>query len=372
MDLFIFLEKFNFFAGVPDSFLAPVVDYLIDKYSISKNHIITANEGNAVGVATGYFLSTGKIPVVYLQNSGIGNIINPVASLLNKDVYDIPCLFLIGWRGQPGTKDEPQHVFQGEKTVEMLKSTGIIYFYLKSNQSNNWYTNLFNEIESLLKQNKQVAIIIEKDVLEHNIKHSYKNDFKETRESVLETILNYSKNDILVTTTGKTSREIYELRETRNEEHKQDFLTVGSMGHTSSIALGIALQKPLKRVWCIDGDGAMLMHMGALAVVGQNQPKNFIHILINNEAHESVGGAPTVSSSIDWGLIAKGCGYNKVYSTSNLVELENILSKESNISIKENNSLVFIEIKTAIGSRADLGRPKESPKNIKINFMEFI
>lgn len=359
-----FLKKYEYFVGVPDSYLKAVCDYLMDRYALSKNHIIAANEGNAVGLAAGYHLATGKVPVVYLQNSGIGNIINPVTSLLHEKVYGIPCLFLVGWRGEPGTKDEPQHIHQGAVTLEMLETAGIMPFTLKKGTTEEEFSVILEKAETLLSEGKQVALVVSKDGLTYEGSVDYKNNYTRTRESLLRCILSVSEQDLMVTTTGKTSRELYELREEKKEGHQFDFLTVGSMGHSSSIALGLAEQQTDKKVWCIDGDGAMLMHMGGLALIGQRNPENLIHVLLNNEAHESVGGAPTVSGQMDWCLIAKGCGYKNTISVEDSSSLEEVLH-----SVKASSQLTFIEIKCAIGSRADLGRPKETPQENKKIFM---
>lgn len=360
-----FLKQYEYFVGVPDSFLRPVCDYLMEHYGISKQHTIAANEGNAVGLAAGYHLATGNIPVVYLQNSGIGNIINPVTSLLHEKVYGIPCLFLVGWRGEPNTKDEPQHIHQGIVTNQMLESAGIIPFQLKKTTTIAEFEKMESSITSLLSEGKQVALVVSKDALEYPSKIKYKNSYSNTRESILNIILNYSESDPIIATTGKTSRELYELREQKETGHGLDFLTVGSMGHSSSIALSLAENKPEKTIWCLDGDGAMLMHMGGLALIGQRKPSNLIHVLLNNEAHESVGGAPTISSDMDWVQIAKACGYPKAVCVQSLEELTDLLKE-----VKISKTLTFIEIKCAIWSREDLGRPKETPQENKKAFMK--
>lgn len=363
------LESLNtsFFTGVPDSQLKPLCDYLINTYGISNNHIIAANEGNAVALAAGYHLSTGKIPCVYLQNSGIGNIINPVASLLNDKVYGIPCVFVVGWRGEPDGHDEPQHVFQGEITLKMLEVLDIAYLVIDKNTSENELECKMIEFISLLDSGKSVAFVVKKGGLAYFEKVDYKNDNRTLREEIIRVITDVAKDDIIVSTTGKTSRELFEIREQNNQPHKYDFLTVGSMGHSSSIALGVALNKPNKRVWCIDGDGAALMHMGSMAIIGTKDLHNFIHVVINNGSHESVGGQPTVADSINLGQIALGCGYNVSYHASDLNELKVVLTK-----IEHKQGPILIEVKSAIGSRDDLGRPKTTPIENKIAFMDYL
>lgn len=357
----------DFFTGVPDSQLKPLCNYLINTYGLSNNHIIAANEGNAVAMAAGYHLSTGKIPCVYLQNSGLGNIINPVASLLNNKVYAIPCVFVVGWRGEPNVHDEPQHVFQGEITLKLLEVMDITYMVIDKNTSEKDLENKMIEYKSLLDSGKSVAFVVKKGGLSYKEKVEYKNDNLTLREEIIKYITDVAKEDIIISTTGKTSRELFEIREQNGLSHKYDFLTVGSMGHSSSIALGVALNKPNTRVWCIDGDGAALMHMGAMAVIGAMSPRNYVHVIINNGAHESVGGQPTVADSINLGKIASGCGYNWSYHVTSLNEFDVVLSE-----IEGKQGPIFIEVKAAIGSRDDLGRPTTTPIENKMAFMEYL
>lgn len=365
------IEKFikvlgsEFYTGVPDSQLKPLCDWLMYNYGIGDKHIIAANEGNAVGLAAGYFLATGKVPVVYLQNSGLGNIINPVASLLNNEVYGIPCIFIVGWRGEPGVKDEPQHAYQGKITLELLKDMNIPVCVVDKECTEEYLERIAEEFQSELRTGKSVAYVIKKGALENDERKSYKNPYPMKREEVLQNILEFAGEDIIVSTTGKTSREVFEIREQENTSHEKDFLTVGSMGHSSSIALGIALTHPEKRIWCIDGDGAALMHMGAMTVIGKCSPSNMVHVLINNEAHESVGGMPTAADVIDFSTIASGCGYKKIVSVSDKNSLREILKE-----ISENRALTFLEVKCGIGSRENLGRPTITPKENKKAFMD--
>lgn len=360
-------NKIEFFTGVPDSQLKPLCDYLINTYEISNKHIIAANEGNAVALAAGYHLSTGKIPCVYLQNSGLGNIINPTASLLNDKVYAIPCVFVVGWRGEPNVHDEPQHVFQGEITLKLLETMDIAYMIIDKDTTESEIEDKMSQFKPLLDQGKSVAFVIKKGGISYNEKVVYRNNNTTLREEIIHNITKTSKEDIIVSTTGKTSRELFEIREKNSQSHKYDFLTVGSMGHSSSIALGVALNKPNTRVWCIDGDGAALMHMGSMAVIGAKSPSNYVHVLINNEAHESVGGQPTISNSINLCQIALGCGYKYSYHAENLNDLDDILSK-----IEGKQGPIFIEVYSAIGSRGDLGRPTKTPIENKTSIMEYL
>ena len=360
-----FLREFDFFAGVPDSQLKALCNYLMDEYSLNPaHHIIAANEGNAAALAAGYHLATGKVPVVYLQNSGLGNIVNPVASLLNGKVYGIPCLFIVGWRGEPGVHDEPQHLFQGEITLPLLDTLDIPYFVIDKTTTEEQVQAKLAEYRALFAQGKQAAFGVRKGALEYSGKTVYRNSHPMSREEAIGRIAAASGDGIIVSTTGKASRELFEFRAARGEGHDHDFLTVGSMGHSSSIALGIALQKPDRRVWCLDGDGAAIMHLGAMALIGANKPANLVHIVLNNEAHESVGGMPTVAGRVNLCAIAQACGYPKVFFADCPEELNKALA-----AVKAGHELALIEVKCALGARADLGRPTTTPQENKAAFM---
>lgn len=362
---FLDLLGVDFYTGVPDSLLRSVYDYLI-KYKTDKQHIIAVNEGSSIAIAAGYHLSTGKIPLIYMQNSGIGNALNPLASLMNDKVYAIPCILLVGYRGEVGVHDEPQHIFQGEITEDILNIMNIDYCVVDKNTTEKEISEKMIEFRKKLASGKQVCFLIKKGSLVNDEKNIYSNPYTLMREDALKEILNYTEDNPIVSTTGKTSREIFEIREKNRLSHKFDFLTVGSMGHASSIALGIALNKPNLRIWCIDGDGAMLMHMGVLATIGTRGIDNMVHILINNTSHESVGGAPTCMDSINICDMAKLYGYKKVYTVSNMRDLKERLES----IVNSDKILTFLEIKCAIGSRKDLGRPTISPIENKENFMK--
>ena len=358
----------DFFTGVPDSQLKALCNFLMNRYEIdSKHHIIAANEGNCTALAAGYHLATGKVPVVYMQNSGEGNIINPVASLLNDKVYAIPAVFIVGWRGEPGVHDEPQHIYQGEVTVKLLEDMDIKTFVIGKETTDEEVEEAMKNFREILSKGKDVAFVIRKGALSYDGKVKYENSNTMVREEIIRHIAKASGEDPIVSTTGKASRELFEIREANKQSHKYDFLTVGSMGHTSSIALGVALNKPDKRVWCIDGDGSVLMHMGSMAVVGSNAPENLIHVVINNGAHETVGGMPTVASNIDLVAIAKACGYKYAVSVDDFDDLD----KELNAA-KERDALSLIEVKCSIGARDDLGRPTTTALENKINFMNYL
>ena len=358
----------DLYTGVPDSQLKALCDCLMDTYGIDpKHHLIAANEGSCTALAAGYHLATGKIPVVYMQNSGEGNIINPVASLLNEKVYAIPTIFIIGWRGEPGIHDEPQHIYQGEVTVKLLDDMKIDSFIVGKDTTEEELKTAMRVFQHELSQGKSVAFVIRKGALQYNGNRIYANANVMSREDIIKHIVAISESDPIISTTGKASRELFEIREANNESHKYDFLTVGSMGHSSSIALGVAMHKQNTKVWCIDGDGAVLMHMGSMAVIGCNAPSNLIHIVINNGAHETVGGMPTVAANINLVEIAKGCGYPYAVSVDSFNQLDYEL-----IKAKNNNQLSFIEVKCSIGAREDLGRPTTTTHENKMNFMEYL
>ena len=366
-DLILTLNA-GFYTGVPDSQLKALCDCLMDQYGIDpKRHLIAANEGNAVALAAGYHLATGKVPVVYMQNSGIGNIINPVASLMNDKVYGIPCIFIVGWRGEPGIHDEPQHIYQGEVTVRLLEDMDIRTAVISKESTVEELRELMASFRPLLDAGKQVALVVRKNALTFDKKVAYHNEHEMMREEIIRHIAAHSGEDVIVSTTGKASRELFEIREANGQGHEKDFLTVGSMGHSSSIALGIASQKPEKKVWIIDGDGAVLMHMGAMAVLGTNAPKNIVHIVINNGAHETVGGMPTVAKAVDLVKIAEGCGYSHAVCVDSFQALDSELA-----AAKQRDELTLIEVKCAIGARADLGRPTTTAKENKERFMSYL
>lgn len=356
----------NFFAGVPDSLLKYFSAYIMDNTS-DKEHIITANEGGAIGLATGYHLATGKIPLVYLQNSGLGNALNPLVSLADKEVYGIPMILLIGWRGKPGLKDEPQHIKQGLIQNDLLKVLDIPFLIIGPD-TNDLGASVSQIIKTAKDKSCPVAIVVEPNTFEkYKLKTCPQNNYQLTREEAIEVILeNISLKEIVVSTTGKTSREVYECRERRKEGHQNDFLTVGSMGHASQIALGLALNTK-KRVICLDGDGAVLMHMGSLAIIGSTAPKNLIHIVLNNGCHDSVGGQPTAGFKINLTKIAKGCGYLLVKTAANKASLRKVIKK----ALKQKGPSI-IEVFVQKGARSDLGRPRSAPVENKQILMRFL
>ena len=355
----------DFYAGVPDSLLKNLCAYITD-HADSSHNIIAANEGGAMGLAAGHYLATGQIPVVYMQNSGEGNIINPLASLTDPDVYNIPVLQVIGWRGKPGVHDEPQHVKQGKVTTGLLNVMGIDYTVL-SKEEDKSDAQIKKAIAYMQATKQCYALVVEKDTFDaYTLQNVEKNDLVMSREEAIQTVAAaLSEKDAIVSTTGMISRELFEYRTAMNEGHERDFLTVGSMGHASQIALGIALAKQDRKVWCFDGDGASIMHMGSMAIVANKAPKNYVQVVFNNGAHDSVGGQPTVGLKIDLPAIATAVGYKSVYSVATKEELQRQLSNLG-------DAPVFIEIKVKKGNRKDLGRPSTTPIQNKEALMLFL
>ena len=357
----------SFFAGVPDSLLKEFC-LCIDDFVNEERHIITANEGNAIALATGYYLAKKSLPLVYMQNSGLGNAVNPLLSLCDSEVYSIPMLVMVGWRGEPGLKDEPQHEKQGKVQLELLEAMKLSYKIISKND-NQFENKISNAIETANRKSSPVVLLIKKGTFEkyNNKIETFNSDFM-MREEALSLILeNLDDDAIVVSTTGKTSREIFEIRKLRGQSHQQDFLTVGSMGHCSSIALGIAIAKPNRQVVCIDGDGSMLMHLGSLTSIASLKPKNFRHILMNNGVHDSVGGQSTAAKKIDLLSVVDAMSYSKIFKAERPEEL-----KECIPNFMKCIGPSFMEIKIKSGSREDLGRPNIKPLENKKSFMKFL
>ncbi|WP_218417984.1 phosphonopyruvate decarboxylase [Alteromonas lipotrueae] len=355
--------------GVPDSLLKNLCAY-IDSTFESNAHVITANEGNAIGMATGHYLGAGQPAVVYMQNSGLGNTINPLTSLADPEVYGIPMLMVIGWRGEPNVKDEPQHVKQGQITQQQLDVLGVPYITIDSGSI------LEDALPPLLETMKTntcpVAILVRKDTFSATDSASSKsveNRCEMSREEALSLLLgNMSGAELIISTTGKTSRELFEIRQTNNQDNT-DFLTVGGMGHTLSIAMGVARVKPNRQVIALDGDGSMLMHMGALAIAGASNLDNLIHVVLNNQCHDSVGGQPTVAGGIDIESIALGCKYDAYYCCDDSDSLTEAWSKII-AAMPQCKGPILFEVKIKQGARSDLGRPTSTPIENKLAFMQ--
>ena len=355
--------------GIPDSTLQQFCDYICnDGKNIFDRHIVTENEGASVGIAIGEYLATGFPACVYMQNSGLGNVVNPVTSLANSDVYGIPMLLIVGWRGEPGTQDEPQHKYMVKITLELLTLLNISYAVVDSQTTEAELNSFLQNARNAFADNKQYALVIKRGAFEKENKTTYSNSYLMKREQAVDLIVRWLKeDDIVVSTTGKISREMYEKSIAIRGNHTQTFLTVGGMGHANMIAYQIANRKPNQRVICLDGDGAILMHMGSLAVLGQKPANNMVHICLNNEAHESVGGMATGAAGVSYAGIAEKCGYRKVYHVTAEDELQEALAK-----VRADREMAFLEINVAIGSRDDLGRPKETAEENKTAFMKYI
>ena len=354
----------DFFAGVPDSLLKNLCAYITDNVS-RENNIIAANEGGAVALAAGYHLATGKTGCVYMQNSGEGNAVNPLLSLMDADVYRMPLLLVIGWRGEPGVHDEPQHVKQGKVTLSLLDAMGIPYAVLDEN----WEKQTDEALRVIKETNGIYALIVRKGTFEeYKLQNQVASDWVLGREEAIKIVVDKLRDDdIVVSTTGMISRELFEYREAKHQGHAHDFLTVGSMGHASQIALGIALQKPERRVVVLDGDGALLMHMGGMAIIGDYAPKNLVHIVFNNGAHDSVGGQPTVGQKIDVEAIAKAVGYADVISVDSQMSLMAAMN-HVNCAVIDGVSLINVNVRK--GNRKDLGRPTTTPIENKCSLMK--
>ena len=356
----------DFYAGVPDSLLKNLCAYITDHADVAHN-IIAANEGGAIGLAAGHYLATGQPACVYMQNSGEGNIINPLASLTDPEVYHIPVLLLIGWRGRPGVHDEPQHVKQGKVTTGLLNVMGINYEVLSKEEDK--AAKQIDKAVAALHKKEVFALVIEKDTFEdYKLQNVEQNDLTMSREEAIQTVAAaLGERDCIVSTTGMISRELFEYRAAMNQGHERDFLTVGSMGHASQIALGIAMAKPERKVWCFDGDGATIMHMGSMAIVASKRPQNFMHVIFNNGAHDSVGGQPTVGLDIDLPAVARAVGYRQVASVSSKDELTSFLA-----DVERQEGPMLLQVCVKKGNRKDLGRPTTTPVQNKEALMGFL
>lgn len=363
-------RQVSFFAGVPDSLLKEFCTYL-SAFLPAQRHIIAANEGNAIALAAGYHLATGQVGMVYMQNSGLGNAINPLTSLVDPAVYAIPVLLLIGWRGEPGVHDEPQHITQGAVTLPQLDALNIPYSILPK-EMGAALECLDTALQTLKQRQCPYAIVVRRGSFAKYGQVAKEKSVAElplAREDAVRKIAaSLHDDDIVVSTTGKTSRELFEYRtSTNSNELGQDFLTVGSMGHASQIALGIALQKPDRQVYCLDGDGALIMHMGGLAIIGNQPADNFKHIILNNGAHDSVGGQPTTAFKIDIPSIARACGYKGTRQAKSDRELSDALTW-----LQAAKGPALLEIRVRKGARSDLGRPTATPQQNKKAFMQHL
>ena len=356
------LEKNNsrFFTGVPDSVLKGLSSYLQNKDK--KKHIIATNEGSAVSIGIGHYLSTKKVPCVYMQNSGLSNALNPLISIAHKKVYSIPLILIIGWRGSPRIKDEPQHNVKGKITEQILKLLNIKYTILRSNND----LNKFDKQIKIAKKNKSItACLIEQGTLEKNNKITKRKDYyKLNKEFFLKTLLeNLEKKTKIISSTGYNSRELMHLREKYKLKNSKDFYMVGGMGHTSSVALGYSLTNKSKTI-CIDGDGSFLMHLGSIKTAATFANKNFKYILLNNNSHDSVGGQSTYTNNIDFKQFSKSLGFKNFYCIKDDKNLKKNIKK-----FLSGNSLNFLEVKVTNSKIKNLPRPTDLIK-IKNQFMK--
>lgn len=354
----------RFFAGVPDSLLKDLCACIAETLPPHR-HVTTANEGTAVALAAGHHLATGAVPAVYLQNSGLGNAVNPLLSLADPDVYGIPLLLLVGWRGEPGLPDEPQHVTQGRVMPDMLRAMELP-FDVVGPGTPDCDTLLESAVASARRRGGPHVIVVRKGTFSrHESAVRREERLPLSREEAIAALLDTTtERDVVVSTTGKASRELHELRRARGEEGRADFLVVGSMGHCSQVALGVALERPGRRVFCLDGDGAALMHLGGLATIGLVRPAGFHHVLLNNGAHESVGGQSTGALGLDWPGIARSVGYRWAGRAEDPSELRRAIA-----GMSESPGPRFLEVRIRTGARSDLGRPRTSPRESRDRFM---
>ena len=350
----------TFFTGVPDSLLKDLCAYITDHVP-PQNHVINANEGSAVALAAGYHLATGRVGVVYMQNSGLGNAVNPLTSLADAGVYAIPMLLIIGWRGEPGVADEPQHQVQGQMTPDLLDTLGVPYEVIGA-ETRDPSAVLARLAETARAKTRPVALLVRKGTFaEYPQRPAKAAGF--TRADAVSCVLDaLGADDVLVSTTGMTSREVFAEREARSQGHDRDFLTVGSMGHASQVALGMAGSG--RRVVCLDGDGAVIMHMGSLAIIGTQAPHNLLHIVINNAAHDSVGGQPTAAAAIDLPAIALACGYRSAETVGSADEAVAVLAR-----LRESTGPTFLEVRVASHPHTHAGRPTATPQENKAALM---
>ena len=352
----------DFFTGVPDSLLKSFNQVLPMN---PRQHLIAANEGNAIALGIGHYLATQKLPCIYMQNSGFGNAVNPLLSTCVPSVYGIPMLLLIGWRGQPNIKDEPQHVHVGKTMLQSLEAMEIP-FQLLSPEFIETKSALEKACRDARQHRSPFALIVPKDFFAKTSQETKQLDTGLTREQALKIVASHAPaNAKYFATTGHLGRELYEHRQTQGQPHHDDFLNIGSMGHCSQIALGFHLGSKKPTV-CLDGDGALLMHLGALAICGQyaHAQHGFYHILFNNGVHDSVGAQPTVGHKVDWSLMAKACGYE---SYVRVEDEQGLVAACSGLFSK--NKTCFIEIMIQPGARKDLGRPTQTPTQSLSQFL---
>ena len=356
----------TFFTGVPDSLLKEFCACVTVTLK-PEDHLISANEGAAVGLAIGHYIGTGSLPLVYLQNSGLGNVVNPLLSLASPEVYGTPMLLMLGWRGEPGKKDEPQHVHQGRVMAKMLEDMDLPFVVLSEDM-----VEAEVQTKAAAQQardiNGPVALVVKKNTFDKYAAPEVEADLPLGREeAIIAAAETLEDNAAVICTTGMPSRELFEFRARNEAGHDRDFLTVGGMGHASQIALGLAMSQPARPIYCFDGDGAVLMHMGSMAITGQSNAKNLIHLVFNNGVHGSVGGQPTVGFNIDMPKIAIACGYASAQRVTNKKGLHSAITMA-----RATDGVSFIEVQVRPGNRADIGRPTSTLEQNKVAMMKFL
>lgn len=355
------------YTGVPDSILDGMIRYVEEELIQGISHVSAPSEGVALALAAGFHLGSARIPLVYLQNSGLGNLINPVTSLVSERVHGIPVLFVMGWRGEPGKEDEPQHQFQGETTQALLGILGLEFMVIHEQTTPKDLQEEVPKILAAFREGRSYVLLITRGALVDRKEEKIRPVPEFSREEVLARILKYSQKDPLVATTGKTSRELYEIRKRTQTEEVRDFLNIGAMGHSLGIALGLARGIKRGRVWCLDGDGAALMHLSTMALVGSEAPKNLIHVLINNGGHESVGGQALSVACMNFQSVARAFGYVSVFRVEDAAALERVLA-----SLENGKGPFFIEVMVPMGSRSDLSRPGRNIRKRKEGLMAYL
>ena len=350
---------FSPFMGIPCSVLKPLLDYIADGNCSTRNYLCSS-EGDAMGLAAGFSLS-GKLPVVYMQNDGYGNAINPLSSLLL--LYKLPVLLLISWRGEPGAKDAPQHAVMGSVILSLLDTFEIPYIVL-DNEERNLKDSVTRAKNHCMAESKPFAFVIRKGYFDrYNASISQSNTMLNRRLEYIRLLsAKLQPNDVLLGTTGFAGREMYQI-----VTHKGKFYMMGSMGCLASLGLAIALEQPDKRIILLDGDGAILMKMGALATVGYHRPSNLIHICFDNRSYESTGGQPTLSTTVDLRAVAKACGYTTVHNIKTTGEFEAMWNNEAKYPKPH-----FLHIEINPGTEEELARPSISPEEMRDCFRAFL
>jgi phosphonopyruvate decarboxylase len=305
----------RFATGVPDSLLAPLCDQVDDRRSIQ--HIIAASEGSALALGGGHYLATGQRPLIYMQNSGLPNAINPYLSMCHPSAYAIPSIWVIGWRGEPGVPDEPQHRAIGAATEGLLALLNVPVFMLRSGDADE-----LDRLEAWMQDREQgtVAVLVSARAVDADRRAPRRLEARplKRREVLEHLVTGLDEEDTIFAGIGHVGRELLAVRGGAPTEFAGDLLCVGGMGHASQFALGFALARPERRVWCLDGDGAFTMHMGACSWLTRHPEQRFIHVLFDNGVHASVGGQPVCGQAVDFGRIAGALGYQHIERVSTL------------------------------------------------------